>query len=263
MSHDGALDLIAMLGFKGADIGLFEQRSHIQPSREFQDITRAGRKLKRKLNARGLRATDIFLLLHPDAAMYSVNQPLRRRRQKAREAFLKQLDYASACDCRHVTSLPGVPFKNESFADSFNRSADELGWYVEQAMSHRIVLGVEPHIGSIVSTPSRALRLANRVAGLTYTLDYGHFTTLGHPDAAVESLINYTSHFHLRGARKNRLQTSFKENTIDFKRVVKAFQKRDYRGWICIEYVWMEAMGCNKCDNISETILYRDFLRSL
>ena len=263
MPHDKALDLIATLGFKGADIGLFERRSHLQPSSEFRRVGRSARNLKRKLDDRGLRATDIFMLLDPDPFVYSVNQPLRSRRRKAREGFLKQLDYADASGCRHVTGLPGLPFGLERPSEAFNRSVDELPWYVEQAKSRRIAFGVEPHFGSVISTPKKALELANRVPGLTYTLDYGHFTMHGHSDAAVQPLVKHASHFHLRGARKNRLQTSFKENSIDFKRVMKAFDKRGYRGWICIEYVWMEAMGCNRCDNISETILFRDFLRSL
>ena len=32
LPHDDALDLIAKLGVEGVDIGLFEGRSHIQPS---------------------------------------------------------------------------------------------------------------------------------------------------------------------------------------------------------------------------------------
>ena len=32
LSHENALQLIAMLEFKGVDIGLFEERSHLFPS---------------------------------------------------------------------------------------------------------------------------------------------------------------------------------------------------------------------------------------
>ena len=30
-----------------------------------------------------------------------------------------------------------------------------------------------------------------------------------------------------------------------------------------IEYVWIDWEHCNECDNLSETILFRDFFRSL
>ena len=38
LPHDKSLDLIALLGFEGVDIGLFEGRSHLWPSRVFADL---------------------------------------------------------------------------------------------------------------------------------------------------------------------------------------------------------------------------------
>jgi hypothetical protein len=38
LPHDKALDLIALLDFEGVDIGLFEGRSHLWPSRVFEDV---------------------------------------------------------------------------------------------------------------------------------------------------------------------------------------------------------------------------------
>jgi hypothetical protein len=32
---------------------------------------------------------------------------------------------------------------------------------------------------------------------------------------------------------------------------------------MCLEYVWIDWEGCNRTDNISETIILRDFLRKL
>ena len=37
LPHDKSLQLIAMLEIQGVDIGLFEGRSHLWPSREFAD----------------------------------------------------------------------------------------------------------------------------------------------------------------------------------------------------------------------------------
>src|SRR5947199_342437 len=81
------------------------------------------------------------------------------------------------------------------------------------------------------------------------------------PDAKVEPLVAHASHFHVRGARKGRLQASFQENVIDYARVLRAMQASDYRGAIGIEYVWIDWEHCNEVDNLSETILWRDFFR--
>ena len=120
-----------------------------------------------------------------------------------------------------------------------------------------------PDRGDLVPDPMSARDLLARVPGLTLTLDYTHFTRAGLPDEAVEPLLSRASHFHVRGARTGRLQTSFKDNVIDYKQVVQRLSEADYRGWLGVEYVWIDWEHCNECDNVSETILFRDFLRSL
>src|SRR5205823_6491001 len=83
LAHDKVLKLIAMLGFEGVDIGLFEERSHLWPSREFADISRSAGDLKRKLGDLGLRPADIFLQMDPDFRPFAINHPESDRREKA------------------------------------------------------------------------------------------------------------------------------------------------------------------------------------
>lgn len=99
--------------------------------------------------------------------------------------------------------------------------------------------------------------------GRTYSLDYGHFTRAGIPDAQVEPLIAHASYFHVRGARRGSIQATFRDNTIDFSRVVWVMKANGYGGYLSLEYVWNEWGKCNRVDNLSETILFRDYLRSL
>jgi len=263
LAHARVLQLIAMLEFEGVDIGLFEERSHLWPSREFENVEVSARKLHQNLADNGLKAADIFLQMAPDFTPYAINQPEAARRNHAREWFLKTLDYAAGCGCRHVTTLPGVHFESEPYADSLARSVAELAWRVEQAQQYNLVFGVEAHVGSIVPNPESAAQLVRQVPGLTLTLDYTHFTRLGLPDAAVEPLVQYASHFHVRGARPDRLQETFARNMIDYRRVFEVMQAAAYPGWLGIEYVWIDWEHCNECDNLSETILFRDFFRQL
>ena len=116
-------------------------------------------------------------------------------------------------------------------------------------------------IGSIVPEPKLAEKLVTDVPGLTLTLDYTHFTRMGMPDSEIEPLVQYAGHFHVRGASQGRLQTSFQSNVIDYSRVIEAMKSSRYAGWIGIEYVWIDWEHCNECDNLSETILFRDFVR--
>lgn len=261
LAHDKVLQLIALLDLQGVDVGLFENRSHLWPSHEFAQVEPAARQLKQKLDDLGLHAADIFLQMDPLFDPYAINQPAADRRAKARDWFLKTLDYANACGAGHVTILPGVHFDSELWETSFARAVEELTWRVEQARRQRIIFGVEAHVGSIVPDPAKAEQLIQQVPGLTLTLDYTHFTRLGTPDAQIEPLVQYASHFHIRGARPGRLQERFAHNTIDYQRLCDCIKASGYQGWLGIEYVWLEWEHCNECDNVAETILFRDFLR--
>jgi sugar phosphate isomerase/epimerase len=159
--------------------------------------------------------------------------------------------------------LPGAFFPVETEQDSRDRAVSELQWRVQKARDAGLVLGIEAHIGSIAPTPAAAKRLVEAVPGLTLTLDYTHFARTGIPDSDVEPLIEHAAHFHVRGACEGRLQTGFAENSIDYERVVQRMDEVGYRGWLGIEYVRTEWERCNECDNLSETILFRDFLRDL
>lgn len=261
LSHDKVLDLIAMLEFDGVDIGLFEGRSHLWPSREFKSPAKSGKQLCKKLADRGLRCADVFLQMNPSFIPYAINHPEAAPRRHARDWFLKTLDYAAASGAKHVTTLPGVNFDNEKLAESWKRSCEELAWRVDLAKKNKIIFGVEAHVGSIAPNPKAAMQLVRDVPGLTLTLDYTHFTRAGLPDSAAEPLIAHASHFHARGARKGRLQTSFKENKIDYARVLRVMKKTNYKGYVGVEYVWVDWEHCNEVDNLSETIQLRDFLR--
>ena len=263
LPHDDVLTLIATLGIRNVDIGLFEHRSHLQPSDQFKNVSRSAKALKKKLDSRGLKAADVFLQVDDDLQSYPINHPQASRRRKARDWFERTLDYAATCDARHVTISPGVFFRDGSRAESLARARDELSWRIERACAYQIVMGVEPHIGSIVPRPKSALRLIAKVPDLTFSLDYSHFTRVGVPDAEIEPLIAHASHFHVRGARRGALQATFHDNTIDFARIVKVMEATGYSGYLALEYVWIEWEGCNRVDNLSETILFRDYLRSL
>jgi sugar phosphate isomerase/epimerase len=263
LPHDRVLDLISALELNGIDIGLFEGRSHLWPSREFKQLTESARLLREKLIDRGLAPADVFLQLDPDFVPYAINHADPGRRLHARNEFLRTLEYASELGSPHVTTLPGVYFEQEeSAADSWQRSQDELAWRVEQAKVHNLIFSVEAHVGSLAPNPREAERMVRGVPGLTLTLDYTHFTRIGLADAEIEPLVQYASHFHVRGARKDRLQASFKDNTIDYARVLRSMRASSYNGYLGIEYVWIDWEHCNESDNLSETILFRDFLRA-
>jgi sugar phosphate isomerase/epimerase len=262
LPHDKSLDLIATLGFEGVDIGLFEGRSHLWPSRVFGDLKKSARELAGKLGDRGLALADLFLQTAPDFVSIAPNHPDAPIRRQARDWFERTIEFALECGGRHVSALPGVHFEGVAEAASWMRCIDELAWRCETAKGQGVTFSVEAHVGSILPTPDSAAQLVRSVPGLTLTLDYTHFTRSGLPDSDVEPLIALASHFHARGARPGRLQASLKENVIDYGRVLDVMRQVGYSGYIGVEYVWIDWEHCNEVDNLSETILMRALIRN-
>ncbi len=133
LTHQQSLELIALLGFTGVDIGLFEERSHLWPSKQFVNTQASAMALRKQAEDLGLQIADVFLQMAPDFRPLAINHPESGPRAKARQWFQCSLDYAAAAGCLHVTALPGVHFESESYDDSFKRSCDELAWRLELA----------------------------------------------------------------------------------------------------------------------------------
>ena len=54
-----------------------------------------------------------------------------------------------------------------------------------------------------------------------------------------------------------------KENAIDYGRVLDVMQQVGvFAGYVGVEYVWIDWEHCNEVDNLSETILLRDLIRT-
>lgn len=261
LSHGKALDLVRLLDFNGVDIGLFEGRSHLWPSREFKNVTKSAQALRKEVEDRGLKLADVFLQAATDFTSLAINHPSAAKRKKARDLFSRTLEYAHEAGSYHVSALPGVYFEEESKAASWKRCCDELAWRVAQAADADVIFGVEAHIGSLVPKPADALRLVRDVPGLTLTLDYTHFTYQGISDDKIEPLVEHASHFHARSAARKKLQGLLRENVIDYPRILRKMKETGYRGFIGVEYVWVDWEGCNRVDNVSETIQLRDLLK--
>jgi len=263
LPHDRVLALIRLLDIEGLDLGLFGNRSHIRPEHVRADIPMWAGILQERMARSGLELADFFFQPWTDFETMAPNHPDPQQRDDAAALFTDMLELARRLGATGMTMLPGVRFGDESWEASIRRSAEALKWRVDAAAKHGIALSVEGHRGSNVDTPEKLARLVELTPGLQLTLDYTHFTYDGIPDAEIEPLLAYARHFHCRGAARGRLQTSFQENTIDYRRVIRRMQEIGYRGYFAIEYVWQDWEGCNRTENVCETIQFRDLARAV
>ena len=262
LPHERVIELICVLEIEGVDLGLFGNGWHVRPEVVRQDIPMWSGVLMERLDRAGLEIADFFLHPWSDPQVMAMNNPDPKQTEDSRALFSDMLEMARRLEANGITTLPGVPFDGQDWDDAMSRSSEELQWRVDQAGGHGIELSVEGHIGSIVDTPEKLMQLVDRTPGLKITLDYGHFTYAGIPDSEVEPLIEHSRHFHCRGSAEGRLQTSFRDNKIDFRRIIERMREVGYPGYIAIEYVYTSWLGANRCENLTEIILFRDFARA-
>jgi sugar phosphate isomerase/epimerase len=263
LDRERALQLIRLLGFDAVDIGLFERSTHYSPRSLLGDPTASGRAVRAELERMGLRASDVFLQPGMEPAVAAVNDPDPGVRARARDLFLSTLVFAQQLHCTHLTGLPGVLQAALRPDEAWKLAVDETAWRVARANDAGVTYAIEPHVGSICPDPESAAQFVRSVPDLTLTLDYGHFICAGVPNEAVHPLSAHASHVHARAGARNRLQTTLAENEIDFRGLVDLLVARQYAGYVCVEYVWVDWEGCNRTDNVSETLLLRDRLLDL
>ena len=263
LPHEKVLALLNLLEIEAVDIGVFEQRSHHWPSQIIPSPAKSAQRLKSQLEQRDLVAADVFLQTGPEPPIAAVNDPDKAIRAKNRDIFKAITEYCRELGCQHLTGLPGVIHPNISAARDWELAVAETRWRLEWARNCGVVYAVEAHVGSILPDPESALKFLSAAPGLTLTLDYGHFAYQGMSDERVHPLLPHASHFHARGGCKGMLQATMKDNCIDFDYIVKAFAEQNYEGYFCLEYVWVDWEGCNRTDNISETLLLKSKLASV
>ena len=251
------LQLLRLLEFEAIDLGLFARPTHFPLAEMLQEPHSSGVAVRRELQASGLLPADVFLQIGEEPAQFSVNDPDPGVRERNREVFAKALDFCSSLGSKHMTGLPGVWHETLSRGDDMRLAQEETAWRVATARRAEIAYAVEAHVGSIITAPEAVLQFLDAVPGLTLTLDYGHFIALGLDSRQVHPLTARASHVHVRGGSSGQLQARMAENTIDFAGMVQRLEALSYTGYYCLEYVWVDWQGCDRADNISETLLLR------
>jgi sugar phosphate isomerase/epimerase len=268
LEHDQALTLIRMLGIEGVDLALMGNRSHVRPEQVRENADEWIQRLRDRVEGNGLELADLFVIPWTDFERLAPNHPDRDERAASRRLFEEMSDVAVALAAGGMTFLPGIHWQQESWDASFERAVEELSWRVEQARRKGLRISIEPHFGSIVTTPAQVLQLIDEVPALELTLDYTHFIYQGIPEQDVDPLLQHARHFHARGATPERLQATLRANTIDYDRILDLLLESGYDGYIGIEYVWTpaeppgSAYDMTNTDNLSETILLRDKIRA-
>jgi len=260
LTREQSLSLIRLLEFSFIDIGLFARSTTFSPADLVASPARYTAAAQADLERHGLRASDVFLQIGTDPSESAANDPDIAVRTRNREVFQAAVTFAAALNCNHVTGLPGVFHQGTPRDGDRELAVEEARWREQACNRLGIQYAIEPHLGSICADVDSTLEFLGSVPGLTLTLDYGHFIFNRTPAKHVHRLAPHASHFHARCGAPGRLQAPLVENEIDFEGAIAALDHAEYKGTIALEYVWIDWNGCNRCDNVSETVLLRQYL---
>jgi sugar phosphate isomerase/epimerase len=238
-SVEDGLRLVADLGFRYADVSAADigEKAQVDQQEAAARPQELGRLARQAADRHELALEELFICpVFVDGQRVEVNSPDATLRTRVLDQFTRICAYAAEAGFKSVMGVPGTPQQGNSPQQNWDYSVEMLTRMVAIARQQGVRLNVEPHVGSIIQDPRLAVKLAQDAPGLTYTLDYSHFISLGYKEADVFPLHAYAAHMHARQARPGAGGCVVAEGTIDFPAIVKQLQAANWDGVIAMEY---------------------------
>ena len=252
--------IMSLLGFKAIDVGAFAKWAHYEPDelathpgQMAQQISEIGKRYDMAL-------TDLIVTFGADLVDHCVNFPDQSVRDANLETFKGLTDFCNQAGIPGITLCPGAEHASIGRDASLELAVEELTRLAEAGHQAGLRVSFEPHVESITESPKDALKVAEQVPHLEFTLDYSHFLYLGYTDAQIEPLLPHTGHFHVRQAKQGVLQCRTGEGEIDFERALTRLCELGYDGWVAFEYVWEQWLDNDRIDVLSETLVLKQQL---
>jgi sugar phosphate isomerase/epimerase len=260
LSHKASLAVIEDLGFSAVDVGVLPGSAHTTPAAVNDNPRAAADRVLGWLEFTRLVVADVFAEMSDSFEELAVNHPRVEVRQQSWLDFQRLLEFSHRIRSPGLTVLPGVAFPGVDDKQSLTLAATELQRRAEIAGEKGVTLSIEPHYGSIVSTPAAALELLSQAPDVGLTLDYSHFVFQGITQSEVDVLLPRSRHLHLRPAASGDMQMRTGEGAIDFSEMVRRLTQARYSGYLSVEFCWSDWMGLNRVDCVSETAVLRDLV---
>ena len=239
LNNEESLRLIRGMGFKYADVEVVSSKAKISQLGAAADPQKVGTAIRELAASLELILAEFFVVdVEIDGQPVKPNHPDAAVRSRAVEQFRRLCRCAEVSGCRSVMVVPGSPRKDADFEREWETSVSTLRQMVGVARDHGLLLNVEPHSGSIATTPELAARLPREVEGLTYVLDYAHFITQDFTQAEVYPLHEFTRHMHAKPCGLGLGKIPVHLMTLDFKAILEQLVARNWDGIISCECIW-------------------------
>ena len=234
-----SLRTIRGMGIRHADIGVMGTDAQVNQEQATARPEAVGTQLNEMAQEIEINLNEFFVVeVFVDGKPVRPNHPDAPLRRQALEAFARLCRCARMAGCASIMGVPGSPGEGLEDEKGWALAVDMLAQMVRIARDEGLVFHIEPHSGSIAQTPDLALRLAQEVEGLRFTLDYAHFLGLNIPQQAVQPLQAYADVLHGKPCTQGVGKTLVHEMSIDFKAIVAELLERQWQGVISMECIW-------------------------
>jgi sugar phosphate isomerase/epimerase len=228
------------MGFNLVNIGAFSEDFPVSPLRILADPVKTGKEIRDVCARYGATPVEFFIcsVVIEDGSRVQPNDPDARRRAAMLEAFRKVCACAAEAGLSHIMGVPGEPKVNNAPDHGMGISLDTLPHMQEIAGQTGVGLTIEPHTGSLLTTPEATLEMLNRLPGMKLSLDYSHYIGAGFPPEDLLPLHPHALHIHAKPARKGVPKCLFYDGDDYFEPLIKDLVAIGWDGVVAMECMY-------------------------
>jgi sugar phosphate isomerase/epimerase len=240
LNLEDCVRLTAGMGFKYINIGAFNETHPVPPSKILADPQKAGREIRDVCARYEVTPVEFFIcsVVIGDGSRVQPNDPDAKRREAMLEAFRKVCACAAEAGLSHIMGVPGEPQANDSPDHGMGISLDTLPRMQEIAKQASVGLTIEPHTGSLLTTPEATLAMLKKLPGMTLSLDYSHYIGAGFKPVDLLPLHKYAKHIHAKPARNGVPKCLFYDGDDYFEPLLKDLLEINWNGIVAMECMY-------------------------
>ena len=245
-SLEESLSLIHQTGFTTADVGAKGLAGELKQSLAAGDPFGYANQVAAAAARYALKLDELFVCtLIIDDQEVPITTPDPELRARMLDHFARLCRFAAAAGFQSIMIATDKAPDGMGEDQAWQLSVEMLSHMVNLAKKVGLVFNIEPTPFSLLTSPQKALQMAEDVPGLRFTLDYSHYIAAGFAQEEIEPLHRYLSHLHMRQAKPGQSQCYYDEGAIALPRLLQLLLNEDYSGNVAVEYI---AARKNLCD---------------
>ncbi len=239
MTWDKALEEIKKLGFRYADLAMFEGWTHISPS-ELSDPRGHAKKISSACNHLEVEPIALHANFKPEKTgnFPGLTTPDRDARKTVLSHFQRVVDCARAAEIPLINVQPGRFIPGTARETCLQNAVETLKAMQEAASRAGLILTFENHTGSIGQDPQDTLALLEGVPGLKLDYDPSHVVACSIPVKDTLPLMKYVAHVGIRNTKAGDYNQPIAGGKLLYplKEFVDAFRTAKIDSYVSIEY---------------------------